>query len=111
MIIASALNMRPICKKSWPSTMSDAFTTWPASHSARTICPLPAAGSQTCSRASGPADYALFVGLTLAGVVEAKRRRKNVSAAIDQAERYSSGVADRIHVTPRCDVDDAAGAS
>ena len=43
--------------------------------------------------ASGPADYALFVGLTLVGVVEAKRRRKNVSAAIDQAERYSSGIA------------------
>jgi type I restriction enzyme, R subunit len=41
--------------------------------------------------ASGPADYALFVGTALVGVVEAKRRRKNVSAAIDQAERYSSG--------------------
>lgn len=39
--------------------------------------------------ASGPADYALFAGLTLLGVVEAKRKRKNVSAAIDQAERYS----------------------
>jgi type I restriction enzyme R subunit len=43
--------------------------------------------------ASGPADYALFVGLTLVGVVEAKRRRKNVSSAVDQAERYSSGIA------------------
>ena len=42
--------------------------------------------------ASGPADYALFVGLTLVGVVEAKRKRKNVSAAIDQAERYSNGM-------------------
>ncbi|UGA44064.1 type I restriction-modification system endonuclease [Bradyrhizobium quebecense] len=42
--------------------------------------------------ASGPADYALFVGLTLVGVVEAKRKRKNVSAAIDQAERYSMGM-------------------
>src|SRR6266851_4374242 len=42
--------------------------------------------------ASGPADYALFGGLTLLGVVEAKRKRKNVSAAIDQAERYSSGM-------------------
>jgi type I restriction enzyme, R subunit len=40
---------------------------------------------------SGPADYAMFVGTALVGVVEAKRRRKNVSAAIDQAERYSSG--------------------
>jgi type I restriction enzyme R subunit len=42
--------------------------------------------------ASGPADYALFVGTRLVAMVEAKRRRKNVSAAIDQAERYSAGV-------------------
>ena len=42
---------------------------------------------------SGPADYALFSGLTLIGVVEAKRKRKNVSAAIDQAERYSVSLA------------------
>ena len=42
--------------------------------------------------ASGPADYALFVGTKLVGVVEAKRKRKNVSAAIDQAERYSRGL-------------------
>lgn len=41
--------------------------------------------------ASGPADYALFVGTTLVGVVEAKRKRKNVSSAVDQAERYSVG--------------------
>ena len=34
----------------------------------------------------------MFVGLTLVGVVEAKRRRKNVSAAIDQSERYSNGI-------------------
>jgi type I restriction enzyme R subunit len=40
----------------------------------------------------GPADYALFVGLTLVGMVEAKRKRKNVSSAIDQAERYSNGI-------------------
>lgn len=44
--------------------------------------------------ANGPADYALFVGTTLIGVVEAKRRRKNVSAAIDQSERYSMGIED-----------------
>lgn len=43
--------------------------------------------------AHGPADYALFAGLTLVGVVEAKRRHKDVSAVIDQAERYSCGVA------------------
>lgn len=42
--------------------------------------------------ANGPADYALFVGTMFVGVVEAKRRRKNVSAAIDQAERYSVGI-------------------
>jgi len=42
--------------------------------------------------ANGPADYALFVDTKLMGVVEAKRRRKNVSAAVDQAERYSAGI-------------------
>src|ERR1035437_5442122 len=42
---------------------------------------------------SVPADYALFAGLTLMGVVEAKRKRKNVSSAIDQAERYSVDLA------------------
>ena len=41
--------------------------------------------------ATGPADYALFVGLLCVGVVEAKRSRKNVAAAIDQAGRYSQG--------------------
>lgn len=40
---------------------------------------------------SGPADYALFVGTHLVGIVEAKRRNKNISAAIDQAERYAKG--------------------
>lgn len=41
--------------------------------------------------ASGPADYALFIGTTLVAVVEAKRKRKNVSAALGQSERYSKG--------------------
>lgn len=49
--------------------------------------------------AHGPADYALFVGTTLIGVVEAKRRRKNVSAAIDQSERYSVGLKDSADFT------------
>jgi type I restriction enzyme R subunit len=40
---------------------------------------------------SGPADYALFVGAKCIAVVEAKRRNKNVSAVLRQAERYSSG--------------------
>ena len=38
---------------------------------------------------SGPADYVLFVGLTAMAVVEAKRKRKDVAGAIDQAKRYS----------------------
>jgi type I restriction enzyme R subunit len=42
--------------------------------------------------ASGPADYALFVGEALVGVVEAKRRRRDVSAAVHQAERYAEGI-------------------
>ena len=41
---------------------------------------------------SGPADYALFIDGRCVGVVEAKRRNKNVSAAIDQAQRYSRGM-------------------
>jgi type I restriction enzyme R subunit len=41
---------------------------------------------------SGPADYALFIDEVCVGIAEAKRYRKNVSAAIDQAERYSEGI-------------------
>lgn len=41
---------------------------------------------------SGPADYALFCGLTLIGTVEAKRRNRNVMEVLPQAERYSSDV-------------------
>ena len=41
--------------------------------------------------ANGIADYALFIGTRCIGFIEAKRRRKNVSAAIDQAERYAKG--------------------
>jgi type I restriction enzyme R subunit len=40
---------------------------------------------------SGPADYALFSGTRCIAVVEAKRKNKNVSAFIDQAQRYSRG--------------------
>ena len=39
----------------------------------------------------GRADYALFIDTTCIAVIEAKRKRKNVSAAIDQGERYSKG--------------------
>jgi type I restriction enzyme, R subunit len=42
--------------------------------------------------ASGPADYALFAGMKLVGVVEAKRRNKNVMEVLPQAERYSQGI-------------------
>lgn len=42
--------------------------------------------------ASGPADYALFYGLPCLGTVEAKRERKNVSAAVDQSERYARDI-------------------
>ena len=41
--------------------------------------------------ANGPADYVLFVGLTPVAVVEAKRRRRDVAGAIEQARRYSRG--------------------
>ncbi len=41
--------------------------------------------------ATGPADYVLFRGLTPLAVVEAKRRRKNVASAVEQAKRYSRG--------------------
>ncbi|MBW4552617.1 MAG: type I restriction-modification system endonuclease [Aphanocapsa sp. GSE-SYN-MK-11-07L] len=41
--------------------------------------------------ANGIADYGLFMGTRCIGLIEAKRQRKNVSAAIDQAERYAKG--------------------
>ena len=40
---------------------------------------------------SGPADYVLFLGLRAVGVVEAKKRSVDVSAALEQAKRYSRG--------------------
>ncbi len=40
---------------------------------------------------SGPADYVLFIGLVVVGVVEAKRKRKDVSGSLQQAKRYSEG--------------------
>ena len=41
--------------------------------------------------ASGPADYALFIGQKCMAVIEAKKQNKNVSSTIEQAERYSRG--------------------
>ncbi|MGF1511811.1 MAG: type I restriction-modification system endonuclease [Myxococcota bacterium] len=39
--------------------------------------------------AAGPADYVLFIGLTPVGVVEAKRKHKNVAGVLTQSKRYS----------------------
>lgn len=39
----------------------------------------------------GPADYVFFVGLTAIGIVEAKRKNKDVSGSIEQSKRYSKG--------------------
>jgi type I restriction enzyme R subunit len=41
--------------------------------------------------AAGPADYVLFLGLEPVAAIEAKRRNKNVSAALQQSARYSTG--------------------
>ncbi len=41
--------------------------------------------------ANGPADYVLFIDLTAVGVVEAKRKNKNVQAYLKQSARYSAG--------------------
>jgi type I restriction enzyme, R subunit len=40
---------------------------------------------------TGPADYALFIGLDVVAVVEAKRESKDVSGDIGQSKRYSRG--------------------
>ncbi len=39
----------------------------------------------------GRADYVLFAGLTAIGIVEAKRKNKDVCGSIEQAKRYSEG--------------------
>ncbi|WP_231926281.1 type I restriction-modification system endonuclease [Shewanella benthica] len=46
---------------------------------------------------SGPADYVLFIGLTPVATIEAKRSRKNVYSAIEQAKRYASGLNSNNH--------------
>ncbi len=40
---------------------------------------------------TGPADYALFMGLVPIAIVEAKRKHIDVSGALQQAKRYSRG--------------------
>jgi type I restriction enzyme, R subunit len=50
--------------------------------------------------ASGPCDYALFLGTSLVGVVEAKRKRTNVPAALDeQSHRYARDVVQDVSFT------------
>ena len=41
---------------------------------------------------SGPADYALFDGMQLLGIVEAKRARKSAVGALGQAKRYAKHI-------------------
>ena len=41
---------------------------------------------------TGPADYVLFIGLAPVAIVEAKRKNIDVSAALQQAKRYSRGL-------------------
>jgi type I restriction enzyme R subunit len=41
---------------------------------------------------TGPSDYVLFVGLLPVATVEAKRKTIDVSAALEQAKRYSRGI-------------------
>ncbi len=43
--------------------------------------------------AKGPADYLLFAGLRPVGVIEAKRKTKDVPGSIEQAKRYSRAYA------------------
>lgn len=43
---------------------------------------------------TGPADYALFCGMKLIGIVEAKKKAKDVKSDLGQAERYSKGIID-----------------
>src|SRR6266849_1986587 len=45
---------------------------------------------------SGPVDYALFVGGTLCGVVEAKPEGTTLSGFSDQAARYMGGVPEHL---------------
>lgn len=42
--------------------------------------------------ASGPADYVLFLGLEAVGIVEAKKKAKDVPSILQQAKRYSKDI-------------------
>ncbi|MCC6486906.1 MAG: type I restriction-modification system endonuclease [Candidatus Hydrogenedentes bacterium] len=64
-------------------TLRYASGTRPANHRNMAIAERPTQ--------SGPADYALFIGTKCIAVIEAKRRNRNVSAHIDQAQSYARG--------------------
>jgi type I restriction enzyme, R subunit len=55
----------------------------------RAIAEWPARGA---SGRRERADYVLFAGLMAVGVVEAKRQRRDVHAALEQSKRYSRGL-------------------
>lgn len=40
---------------------------------------------------TGPVDYVLFAGLTPVGLVEAKKKHKNVAGVLEQTKRYATG--------------------
>ena len=44
------------------------------------------------SRKSGKADYALFVGLQLIGIIEAKKGSKDIPGDIEQAKEYAKNI-------------------
>lgn len=48
---------------------------------------------------SGPADYALFIGMTPVAVIEAKRKNVDVSGTLQQAKRYSRTFTPSVEVT------------
>ncbi|MNQ82635.1 Type-1 restriction enzyme EcoKI specificity protein [compost metagenome] len=50
--------------------------------------------------ASGPADYALFAGLTLVGVVEAKRQNRNVMSVLRTSNVQSELTSSRMAYVP-----------
>jgi type I restriction enzyme, R subunit len=56
----------------------------------RAVAEWPTTGSKGTTE---PADYLLFCGLVAVGVVEAKKKNKDVQASIEQAKRYSRGFA------------------
>lgn len=50
--------------------------------------------------ASGPVDYALFIGLELVAVVEAKRFKKDLPSVLGQAKRYARDIDPKEYLLP-----------